>query len=230
MKLVLFDIDGTMLKSEGVGRASMESALEHVFGSAGSPDYRYDGKTDKQIVREVMKREGHADQLIDERMSVVMDRYVGGLDERIGSGKFRVHTLPGIPELLDALEARDDVILGLLTGNIVEGAKRKLAAAGVDFSRFRINAFGSDNEHRPMLPAIAQQRAKQSLGLDLAGDRIYVIGDTPADIACGRELGARAIGVATGNYSVADLEAHDPFAVFEDLSDTGSVLKAIARA
>lgn len=219
-----------MLKSEGVGRASMEGALQHVFGSSGNPEYRYDGKTDKQIVREMMKREGHADELIDERMSVVMDHYVGGLDARIVSGTFKVRTLPGIPELLDALEARTDVVLGLLTGNIVEGAKRKLAAAGVDFDRFRINAFGSDHEHRPMLPAIAQQRAKDSLGLDLAGDRIYVIGDTPADIACGRELGARAIGVATGHYSIADLQAHDPFAVFGDLSDTGAVLEVIARA
>src|SRR4051812_31400875 len=98
MKLVLFDIDGTMLKSEGVGRASMESALAHVFGTPGNPGYRYDGKTDKQIVREAMKHEGHGDDLIDERMDVVMNHYVGGLDERIGSGKFNVRTLPGIPE------------------------------------------------------------------------------------------------------------------------------------
>ncbi|MBA3645158.1 MAG: HAD hydrolase-like protein [Gemmatimonadaceae bacterium] len=230
MKLVLFDIDGTMLKSEGVGRASMESALAHVFGSPGNPEYRYDGKTDKQIVREAMKNVGHADEIIDERMNVVMDHYVGGLEERIGSGKFKVRTLPGVPELLDALEQRDDVILGLLTGNIVEGARRKLAAAGVDFARFRINAFGSDHEHRPKLPAIAQQRAKESLGLDLPGDRIYVIGDTPADIACGRELGARAIAVATGHYSVDDLKAHDPFAVVQDLSQTDAVMEVIARA
>ena len=219
-----------MLKSEGVGRASMESALHHVFGTPGNPEYRYDGKTDKQIVREAMRHEGHGDELINERMDTVMDHYVGGLDERIASGKFKVRTLPGVPELLDALERLDGVILGLLTGNIVEGAKRKLAAAGVDFTRFRVNAFGSDHEHRPKLPAIAQQRAKESLGLDLPGDRMYVIGDTPADIACGRELGARAIAVATGHYSVDDLKAHDPFAVFEDLSDTGAVVDAILRA
>ena len=230
MRLVLFDIDGTMLKSAGVGRASMESALNSVFGTPGSKDYRYDGKTDKQIVREVMTEEGHDHDAIDAQMDEVMERYVGGLDERIGSGKYTVRTLPGIPELLDALEKKEDVILGLLTGNILEGAKRKLAAAGVDFARFRINAFGSDHEHRPMLPAIAQQRAKQSLGLDLSGDRIYVIGDTPADIACGRELGARAIGVATGFYSVDDLRAHEPFAVFEDLSDTEAVMEVIGRA
>ena len=230
MKLVLFDIDGTMLRSEGVGRASMENALTTVFGSRGSDQYRYDGKTDKQIVREVLRGEGHDDDVIDERMDTIMDRYVGGLDERIRSGSYRVRTLPGVPELLDALERRSDIILGLLTGNIREGAMRKLAAAGVDFGRFRINAFGSDSEHRPMLPAIAQQRAKESLGLDVEGDRIYVIGDTPADIACGRELGARAIAVATGHYSVEDLRAHQPFAVFEDLSDTQLLLETITGA
>lgn len=230
MKLVLFDIDGTMLKSEGVGRASMESALRAVFGSHGSDEYRYDGKTDKQIVREVMKGEGHADKLIDERMETVMEHYVGGLDERIGSGSYKVRTLPGIPELLDALERLDGVVMGLLTGNIREGARRKLAAAGVDFGRFKINAFGSDHEHRPNLPAIAQRRAKESLGLQLDGDRMYVIGDTPADIVCGRDLGARAIAVATGYYSVADLREHDPFAVFEDLSDTEKVVATILDA
>jgi phosphoglycolate phosphatase len=230
VKLVLFDIDGTMLKSEGVGRASMESALREVFGTQGSDQYRYDGKTDKQIVREVMKGAGHANDIIDERMDSVMEHYVGGLDERIGSGNYKVRTLPGIPELLDALERRDDIVLGLLTGNIREGARRKLAAAGVDFGRFRINAFGSDDEHRPNLPAIAQQRAKESLGLHLEGDRMYVIGDTPADVACGRDLGARAIAVATGYYSVDDLRACDPFAVFEDLSETDSVMEAILRA
>lgn len=230
MKLVLFDIDGTMLKSEGVGRASMESALQNVFGSAGSSEYRYDGKTDKQIVREVMQREGHGDDLIDERMDSVMEHYVGGLEQRIGSGSFTVRALAGIPELLDALEKREDVVLGLLTGNIREGARRKLAAAGVDFDRFRINAFGSDSEHRPELPAIARQRAKDSLDLDLSGDQMYVIGDTPADIACGRELGARAIAVATGRYTVEDLRAHMPFAVFEDLSDTEKVMGSILGA
>jgi phosphoglycolate phosphatase len=230
VKLVLFDIDGTMLKSAGVGRASMENALEKVFGTAGNKGYRYDGKTDKQIVREAMKNEGHADEVIDARMDSVMQQYVGGLDERIGSGKYTVKTLPGIPQLLDALEKRDDIVLGLLTGNIREGAKRKLAAAGVDFDRFKVNAFGSDSEHRPELPAIARQRAKESLDLHIEGERMYVIGDTPADIACGRELGARAIAVATGLYTVDDLRAHDPFAVFEDLSDTRKVMEAILGA
>jgi len=230
VKLVLFDIDGTLLKSEGVGRASMENALREVFGTSGAEEYRYDGKTDRQIVREVMSREGHRNETIDEKMQAVMERYVGGLESRIAGGGYKVNTLPGVRELLDALEKRADIVLGLLTGNIIEGARRKLAAAGVDFSRFKVNAFGSDDEHRPNLPAVARQRAKDALGLEVDGARMFVIGDTPADIACGRELGARAIAVATGHYSVEDLRAHDPFAVFEDLSNTPAVLAAIVDA
>jgi phosphoglycolate phosphatase len=98
---------------------------------------------------------------------------------------------------------------------------------GLDPRRFRIGAFGSDHEHRPELPAIARQRLKQRLGHDVTGAAIIVIGDTPADLTCGRSLGAAAIGVATGRYSVEELWQHDPFAVFADLSDTAAVTRAI---
>lgn len=230
MKLVLFDIDGTLLTSEGLGRASMRSALADVFGSPGSESYRYDGKTDRQIVRELMRQEGHSNESIDERMDSLMQHYVSGLDERIARGGFDVRPLPGIPELLGDLEQRKDIVLGLLTGNIVEGARRKLGAAGIDITRFKINAFGSDHEHRPSLPAIAQRRASESLGVDLDRGAMIVIGDTPADIECGRELGAAAIAVATGHFSVAELLAHDPYAAFENLADTASVMRAILDA
>ena len=230
MKLVLFDIDGTLLTSEGLGRASMRHALQEVFGSPGNEGYRYDGKTDKQIVREVMRLEGHTDATIDERMEHLMARYVGGLDDRIASGRYDVRPLPGVRALLDELEKRDNVVLGLLTGNIAEGARRKLSAAALNIERFRINAFGSDHEHRPNLPAVAQQRANEMLGFDIRRGAMLVIGDTPADIECGRSLGAKAIAVATGHYSVDDLRAHEPYAVFKDLADTAAVMEAIENA
>ncbi len=230
MKLVLFDIDGTMITSEGVGKASMRKALMKIFGSPGDDSYRYDGKTDKQIVREVMRLEGHSDEHIDERMSDLIEAYVRGLDEGIASGNYNVRPLPGVRELLDALEPQPDVALGLLTGNVEDGARRKLAAAGIVFDRFRVNAFGSDHEHRPELPAIARARAKTQLGIELAGNRLIVIGDTPADIACGRSLGAKAIAVASGHYSVAQLEEHKPYAVFESLADTHAVVQAVLDA
>jgi phosphoglycolate phosphatase len=230
MKLVLFDIDGTLLNSEGLGRASMQRALGEVFGSAGNPAYRYDGKTDKQIVRDVMRLEGHSDEHIDSRMETLILLYLEGLRIGAKSGTFKVRPLEGVLELLDVLEPRKDIVLGLLTGNVEAGARVKLTAAGINPDRFKVNAFGSDHEHRPQLPAIAQRRASEVLGLDIAGERLIVIGDTPADIECGRSLGAKAIGVATGHYTVEQLRKHDPYAVFPSLGNTQQVLETILDA
>jgi phosphoglycolate phosphatase len=230
MRLVLFDIDGTLLNSQGLGKASMQSALTNVFGAPGDPKYRYDGKTDRQIVRDTMRLQGHSDEHIDARMDKLLDHYLGGLRERMDSGAFKVRPLAGVMDILDALEKRDDIVLGLLTGNVEPGARIKLAAAGIDPDRFKINAFGSDHEHRPELPAIAQRRASETFGLDIAGERIVVIGDTPADIQCGRSLGAKAIGVASGHYTVEQLLEHHPYAVFESLADTPKILESIVNA
>lgn len=208
----------------------MERALTQVFGSPGSTEYRYDGKTDRQIVRETMRLEGRTDDEIDAAMEGLLAAYVNQLHEEFASGKRVVHVYPGVLELLDELEEQKGVTLGLLTGNIIEGAKAKLGAAGIDFSRFKINAFGSDHEDRPQLPGIAQQRAKHVLGAEIAGDRLVVIGDTPADVRCGESIGARAIGVATGRYTVDELSAHGAYAVFETLADTDAVMERIMNA
>jgi phosphoglycolate phosphatase len=230
--LALFDIDGTILWTDGAGRRAIHAALREVFGGGVGPaGYWFDGKTDRQIVRDLMRLEGHSDEHIDARMETLFARYVENLQRELASpGHTPPRLLPGIPELLDALEARGDVVLGLLTGNLAQGAEAKLAAVGVDFGRFRVNAFGSDHEHRPELPAIAQRRARETLGVHLEGPSIVVIGDTPADIQCGRALGARAIGVATGRFSVEELSQHAPAAVFPDLTDTDAVVSAIVGA
>lgn len=230
MRLVLFDIDGTLLNSEGLGRASMRRALGEIFGSPGNPAYRYDGKTDKQIVRDVMRLEGHSDEHIDSRMDELIATYLEGLTEGVKSGNFNVRPHEGVLEILDALEPRKDVVIGLLTGNVEAGARTKLKAAGINPDRFRVNAFGSDHEHRPELPAVAQRRASENLGLEIVGGRMVVIGDTPADIACGRSLGAKSIGVASGHYTVEQLKEHDPYAVFASLKNTQQVLEAIVNA
>jgi phosphoglycolate phosphatase len=228
VRLVLFDIDGTILRSDGAGRRAMIAALREIFGAAGPENHRYDGKTDPQIVREVMRLEGHHDAHIDERMDALMTLYLGLLERELEDGQTLVH--PGIFDLLAALERRDDTILGLLTGNLREGAFAKLRAAGIDPARFRVGAFGSDHEHRPELPALARRRAHAELGVDLDGEHLVVIGDTPADIECGRSLGVRAIGVATGSYSVDELRRCEPHAVFETLADTERVVSAIVDA
>lgn len=227
MKLILFDIDGTILLTDGAGKRAIHRALIEVFGGTGPDDHRFDGKTDPQIVRELMRLEGHGDAHIDEHMSPLLERYVAYLREELDAGPSGVRVMPGVHELLDALEGQPGVVLGLLTGNLEAGARAKLSAAGIDPDRFRVGAYGSDHETRGELPAVAQRRAREQLGLDIPGHDVVVIGDTPADLHCGRSIGARAIGVATGHYTVADLLAHDPLAVFEDLSCTADVVRAM---
>lgn len=226
-KLVLFDIDGTLVWTDGAGRRAITTALTTVFGGAGPADYRFDGKTDPQIVRDMMRHAGHEDDHIDERMHAVFELYIQRLRQELAAPGYSPRVMPGVFELLDALEGRKDVILGLLTGNLADGASAKLQAAGIDPRRFRVGAFGSDHESRPSLPAIACRRCRELTGADITGTDVVIIGDTPADLTCGRELGARAIGVATGRYTVADLSVHDPWAVFEDLSETDRVVDEI---
>ena len=225
--VVLFDIDGTILWSDGAGRRAVHTVLEEVFGSSGPANHRFDGKTDKQIVRELMNLAGHSDDHIDERMERVMDRYLEQLREELRHPDHPPQRFGGVVELLDALEARDDVVLGLLTGNLEAGAHEKLRVVGIDPTRFKINAYGSDAEHRPDLPPVARERARALLGAALPGERFVVIGDTPNDMTCGRGIGARAIGVATGRYTTAELAAHGAWAVFENLHDTAAVVRAI---
>lgn len=227
MVLVLFDIDGTLLTAAGAGKRAIHRALRDVFGGVGPADYWFDGKTDPQIVRDLMRHEGHSDAVIDERLGEVLVRYRDRLSIELQDPAHLPIVHPGVPELLEALESRNDVVVGLLTGNIEEGATQKLRAVGLDPIRFVIGAFGSDHEHRLELPAIAASRARNHLGRDV---ELVVIGDTPADVACGTGASRRAIAVATGRYSVEELAACNPAAVFANLSDTEAVMTAILGA
>ncbi|MBI1809713.1 MAG: haloacid dehalogenase-like hydrolase [Gemmatimonadetes bacterium] len=230
MKVALFDIDGTILWSHGAGRRSMERALKAIFGTTGPGDYRYDGKTDKQIVRETMRAAGFTDADVDARMDAVIDAYVSELSLELAETGHHSTLLPGVAEILDAVDAHEDIVLGLLTGNVVHGAEQKLRSVGVDFARFQVGAFGSDHEVRHELPGIARERARALVGRDVPGDACVVIGDTPNDVACARPIGARTIAVATGSYGVDHLAACGPDAVFPDLSNTAAVLAAILDA
>jgi len=230
MKVVLFDIDGTLLLSDGAGRRAMESALIATFGAKGPTTYRYGGKTDKLIVRETMRLEGFTDAEIDARMGVVLMRYLAGLRSELRGPKHGAHALPGVSALLDAVESRADLLLGLLTGNLAEGADVKLRAVSLEPTRFRVGAFGSDHEERPMLPPIARDRASTLLGQAVSGDQLVIIGDTPHDMTCGNGIGARAIAVATGGFPLDELRELDPVAAFDDFTDTACVLEAILDA
>jgi phosphoglycolate phosphatase-like HAD superfamily hydrolase len=228
MKLVLFDIDGTILSTDGAGRRAVHRALEEVFGAAAPEGHEFDGKTDPQIVRELMRLAGMSAHEIEERLPHALARYLELLRDELGEGAGHAHRVyRGVRDLLDALESRDDVLLGLLTGNVRAGALAKLVAVGIEPDRFKVGAFGSDHADRPELPAIARGRAEALLRTTVSGQNVVVIGDTPADMGCGRGIGARAIGVATGRYTVEQLEACAAGVVFADLSDTEAVLRAI---
>jgi phosphoglycolate phosphatase len=229
-KLVLFDIDGTILLTAGAGRRAIVAAIGEEIGVHVAFDrVRFDGKTDPQIVTELLEAGGHQGPHSTGRVETLCRRYVGLLARELERSALRTRIMPGVPELLDRLDAEPGVVLGLLTGNMAEGAALKLRAGGFKPERFRVGAYGSDSATRADLPPIAAERARPYFGRTPSGAEVVIIGDTPADVACGSCIGARAIAVATGGYSVSDLEACGAHAVFPDLSETERVMAAILQ-
>ena len=231
MRLILFDIDGTLLWTAGAGRRAIHRALLDEVGTAGPIEgYRFDGKTDPQIVRELLELAGHPEARSEARVTAVCRRYVELLTAELEKPTQTTKVYPGINELLVALEpyeADGRAVVGLLTGNVEHGAALKLRSAGLDFGRFAVGAFGSDSHHRPDLPVVAAQRAQQRTGRRFGGADLVIVGDTPDDVACCRPMGARSVGVATGFYDVAALQAAGATHVFKDLGDTEAVLTAL---
>lgn len=226
-RLVLFDIDGTILSSNGAAPRAFRRALAEVFGTSGpSEGYSFAGRTDPQIARDLLELAGLTPPEIEPELPRAWQLYTRYLAHEFEQVRATVY--PGVHELLARLEATpEDAVLGLLTGNVAEGARLKLEAAGLDFDRFQIRAFGSDHADRRELPAIAIARAEASLGRRFEGKSIVIIGDTPFDISCGEHLGVRTIAVATGTFSEEELASCGPDFLFSDLSDTEAVLRAI---
>jgi phosphoglycolate phosphatase len=227
-RLVLFDIDGTLLATDGAPRRAFHRAMLEVYRTTGPiATHAFDGKTDPQIARELLTHAGLPDAAVDRGLAALWTAYLRELSAEFAQPGSRTTVLPGIMPLLRELESRaDDVLLGLLTGNIREGARLKLASAGIT-NTFRIGAYGSDCERRADLPPVAVQRAREAVGVEFARTDIVIIGDTPSDVTCGSALGVRALGVATGRFSEEELSDAGAAAVFADLSRTEDVLKAI---
>jgi phosphoglycolate phosphatase-like HAD superfamily hydrolase len=227
-KLVLFDIDGTLLLSRGAGRRAINAAMGDLLPDPESVrGIRFDGKTDPQIVLELLRASGSPVEPDSTRVGAVLDRYVACLNDELARPDHVTDVMPGVIDLLSRIEDEAAALLGLLTGNVVPGAELKLRSAAIDPARFRVGAFGSDHPDRSELPAIAAARAEPWFGRRPGGAEIVIIGDTPADVTCGRSVGARAIGVATGSYTAADLAAAGAFAVYQDLANVDAVLAAI---
>ena len=231
MRLILFDIDGTLLWTDGAGRRAIHRALLDETGTAGPIEgYRFDGKTDPQIVRELLTLAGHPECDSDNRIAAVCRRYVELLTAELAKPTQATRLYPGITDLLAALEpyeADGRALVGLLTGNVQHGAALKLRSAGLDPARFAVGAFGSDSGARADLPAVAARRAAERTGRRLTGADLVIVGDTPDDVACARPMGARTVAVATGFFDTTALRAAGATHVFQTLSDTRAVLEAL---
>lgn len=228
-RLILFDIDGTLLTTHGAAKRAFHRALLELYGTAG-PIHTHDfsGKTDPQIARELLRAAGLTDGAIDGAAADLWRRYTGHLEAELAEpGPRPTELMPGVVPLLDALEAQPDfAVLGLLTGNVEPGARLKLGAVGLD-GRFPFGAYGSDHERRDRLPAVAVRRAREAVGRAFDGRDIVIIGDTPHDVTCGRSLGVRAIAVATGRHDADVLAAAGADRVLPDLSATEDVLAVL---
>jgi phosphoglycolate phosphatase-like HAD superfamily hydrolase len=216
MKYILFDIDGTLIDSGGAGSCSLDLAFEEIFSISNAfKDVSMAGKTDMQILREglALHHIGHSNGTVP----AFFETYLKHLRNNIDAG--RGHIKPGVKKALEFLKSDDGCILGLLTGNIEEGARIKLRAFGLD-SYFETGAFGSDSEDRNKLLPVALEKVQKRNSLSLGFRDCVVIGDTPRDVECAKPYGALAVAVATGPYPASVLSGAGADVVFEDLSDT----------
>jgi len=223
-RLVLFDIDGTLLTTHGRAVRAMMAAYRRAYGcEAAHLPYRMDGKTELQITIELMTMAGLAREEVFAGLPRFWRAYAEELERHVTPETTTVH--PGVAEVVQAVAGDPDSVLGLLTGNCEFAARKKLGCAGLD--GFVVGAFGEHHERRHELPAVALDEAERIAGRRFSGKQIVILGDTPNDIDCGRALGVKAIGVATGRFNAVELAEHRPDAVFPTLADVPAVLRAI---
>jgi len=225
-KLLLFDIDGTLIRSNGAGRLTLAHALEKLFGTVGPlENYNMSGKTDPRIITDLLTAIGVEPKEIKKQLPAIYE-LMAEHGQKIFQKK-EMTACAGVPELLARLLARDDVLIGLLTGNSQLTAPLKLSAAGIDPLQFKVGAYGSDAMDRNELPAIGMSRATQLTGVPFGGNNTVIIGDTPADILCARTGKATAVAVASGWHAAATLADYQPDHLFENLEDTDRVLQVL---
>jgi phosphoglycolate phosphatase len=222
-RLLLFDIDGTLVSTGGAGMRALKLVIEKRYGVQDDlHDVEIAGRTDSGIAASILKKYGVNGA--DENVSDFLDEYVRFLGQTISTTDGNI--LPGMSEILTRMKARPDRVLGLLTGNVKRGAELKLQHYGLwDF--FEFGAFSDDHHDRNQLGGFARARAEEKHGHDFDAAQIDVIGDTGHDVACGRAFGARTVAIATGGWSREQLAAHKPDFLFDDLANVGEVMRVL---
>ncbi len=227
MRYILFDIDGTLIDSGGAGTRSLDLAFEDIFAVPEAfRSISLAGKTDMQILKEGLKlhRIDHDTNNLNGAVPAFFETYIAHLRNVIDTKKG--HIKPGVKKALEVLKSESGCILGLLTGNIEEGARIKLRAFGLD-SYFQTGAFGDDSENRNELLPVAVDKLYKHTSLKVGFSDCVVIGDTPSDIDCSKPYGALAVAVATGPYESKILADAGADLVFEDLSDTDRFISSL---
>ncbi|NNF04800.1 MAG: HAD hydrolase-like protein [Rhodothermales bacterium] len=213
MVLILFDIDGTILSTNGAGRRAVTSAISSVLGrNVDIADVSFSGRTDLAIMADILDISGT--DVSDDMLDACISAYRNALESTLRAEDIVVY--PGVRKLISRLAARSGVHLGLVTGNLEQTAYCKLRLAGLD-AHFRVGAFGSDHADRNRLPELAARRAAQAFGRPFRADRTLVIGDTVHDIACSRYFGARSVAVCTGLTDRETLDRAAPDLLIESM-------------
>jgi phosphoglycolate phosphatase len=222
-RLLLFDIDGTLIHSAGAGIESLRISLSERFRIDDDlADIEIAGMTDSGIVISILNK--HQIPATNENIAAFLDTYVHYLSFELPRRAGLL--LPGVLDLLKKLTDRPNLILALLTGNVSRGAKLKLEHYGV-WHFFEFGAFADDHHDRNRLGPFAQARAQQRHGVEFRADQTDVIGDTPRDIECGKAFGARTVAIATGSWPKSELAAHKPDFLFDDLSNVDEVIRVL---
>jgi phosphoglycolate phosphatase-like HAD superfamily hydrolase len=220
MDVCLFDIDGTLISTGGAGKAALAAALASEFGVSQISDrLELSGRTDRAILKDLfLLHDVTPSPASEERL---LQAYLGHLPACLASTTGQV--LPGIAAFLEHLRTRNQTALGLLTGNVRDGARLKLGHYGL-WHHFGFGGFGDHHADRDDVARAALAEVHRHYDGAVAPERIWVIGDTPADIRCARAIGVRVAAVATGWHSLEELLAHDPDVALADLSEPAPLL------
>jgi phosphoglycolate phosphatase-like HAD superfamily hydrolase len=222
MRVILFDIDGTLVNTGGAGRDALYTALDQTFGIKIPHHINLSGRTDRGITAELFAV--HGIEHTAQNWEKFRDAYLAALSHHLPERKGFV--LPGVAELVAGLKTSARAAIGLLTGNVREGARRKLAHYDLA-DHFSFGGFGDVHAERDDVAREALSAARRHLGIDVAPDLVWVIGDTPLDVRCARAIGAKVVDVATGSHDASELSAAGADLVVENLAATSELLVAL---